>query len=159
MAAIDIRNLRPAELCRLLNSTPLGEVIGEREVYRHRTRAGFRIGDGRHIDLFRYVAWLMELHHTPRPPAETDPYGTMKERARARNAAASLAGRDIGELPDPVNPARRLRAARDFRFFCESYFPFTFHLPEGDRPHRRGRAARGALCDGHPQRLWKKHAQ
>ncbi len=128
MAAIDIRKLRPAELCRLLNSTPLGEVIGEREVYRHRTRAGFRIGDGRHIDLFRYVAWLMEVYHAPKAPADVDPYGTMKERARARNAALSLAGRDIGELPDPVSPARRLKAAADFRFFCESYFPFTFYL-------------------------------
>ncbi len=89
---------------------------------------GFRIGDGQHIDLFRYVTWLVEVHHTPRPPSDADPYGSLKERARARNAALSLAGRDIGRLPDPVNPARRLKSASDFRFFCESYFPFTFHL-------------------------------
>ena len=41
--AIDPRKLRPSDLCRLLNSTPLGEVISERQLYRHRTRAGFRI--------------------------------------------------------------------------------------------------------------------
>lgn len=28
-----------------------------------------------------------------------------------------------------VNPARKTRAAGDFRFFCDSYFPLTFHLP------------------------------
>ncbi len=48
---IDPRQLRPNELVRLLNSTPLGEVIGERQLLRHRSRAGFRIGDGRHVDL------------------------------------------------------------------------------------------------------------
>ncbi len=126
--AIDIRKLRSSELCRLLNSTPLGEVLGERDLYRHRNRAGFRIGDGRYIDLFRYTAWLAELHHAPKTQPEADPYAATKERARSRAAAISLAGRDIGELPDVANPERRLRAKSDFRFFCESYFPLTFHL-------------------------------
>jgi len=128
VAAIDIRRLRPVELCRLLNSTPLGEVIGEREIYRHRARVGFRIGDGQRIDLFRYVAWLVEARHTPKATSPIDPYAATKERARARNAAISLAGRDIGELPIPLLPARRLKAAGDFRYFCEAYLPSTFHL-------------------------------
>ena len=70
----------------------------------------------------------------------------MKERARARNAALSLAGRDIGELPAVVNPERRAKAERDFRFFCETYFPARFHTclvagpSEGDRQDRAGRA-------------------
>ncbi len=126
--AIDPRKLRPSELCRLLNSTPLGEVINERQLYRHRTRAGFRIGDGRQIDLFRYVAWLVQVRHTPRPEPDGDPYEKLKERARARNAAIALAGRDIGELPEVVDPDRKQRAALNFRAFCESYFPQTFHL-------------------------------
>ncbi|MEX2185626.1 MAG: hypothetical protein WD875_02485 [Pirellulales bacterium] len=49
----DPRKLRASELCRLLNSTPLGEVLNERQLHRHRSRAGLRIGDGRHIDLLR----------------------------------------------------------------------------------------------------------
>ena len=56
--AIDPRRLKPSELARLLNSTQLGTVIDERQLYRHRTRAGYRIGDGKHVDLFRYVAWV-----------------------------------------------------------------------------------------------------
>ncbi|MEO1916062.1 MAG: hypothetical protein ABGW98_19655, partial [Myxococcales bacterium] len=97
--AIDPRKLRPSDLCRLLNSTPLGEVISERQLYRHRSRAGFRIGDGKSVDLLRYVAWLVHERHAPKPEADGDPYETLKDRARARNAALSLAGRDIGEMP------------------------------------------------------------
>ena len=125
---IDPRQLRPTELVRLLNSTPLGEVISERQLLRHRSRAGFRIGDARHVDLFRYVAWLVAVRHEPRPEPEADPYGLLKERARARNAALSLAGRDIGEIPAVVNPERRAKAEQDFRFFCETYFPAAFTL-------------------------------
>lgn len=124
----DPRRLRPSELCRLLNSTPLGEVINERQLYRHRTRAGMRLGDGRYVDLLRYAAWLIEQRHRPRPAAAEDPYEAIKERARARNAALSLAGRDIGQLPEVVDPRRKEQATTDFRFFCESYFPQTFHL-------------------------------
>jgi hypothetical protein len=127
--AIDPRHLGPADLTRLLNSTPLGTVIDERQLYRHRNRAGFRIGDGRHVDFFRYVAWLVEQVHAPQE--ETDPavdYEAMKGRAAARNRAASQAGREIGDLPVVVNPARKAKAEEDFRAFCESYFPRTFHL-------------------------------
>lgn len=126
--AIDPRKLRPGELCRLLNSTPLGEVISERQLYRHRMRAGFRVGDGRHVDLLRYVAWLVDVFHEPKPESDADPYATLKERSRARNAAIAQSGRDIGELPAIADPDRRHQAERDFRFFCEAYFPLTFHL-------------------------------
>jgi hypothetical protein len=127
--AHDVRRLRPSELCRLLNSTPLGEVISERQLHRHRTRAGLRIGEGRHVDLLRYVAWLVGQRHAPKAEPAGDPYERMKERARARNVAIAIAGRDIGDLPEIVNPGRKAKAATDFRYFCECYFPQTFHLP------------------------------
>ncbi len=126
--ASDPRKLKPSELCRLLNSTPLGEVISERQLYRHRQRAGARIGDNKTVDLLRYCAWMHVVRHTPRTTNGVDPYDAMKERARARNAALALAGRDIGELPEVDNPDRKDRASRDFRYFCETYFPLTFHL-------------------------------
>ncbi|HMO84624.1 MAG TPA: hypothetical protein PKC18_06855, partial [Lacipirellulaceae bacterium] len=112
--AADPRKLRPSELCRLLNSTPLGEVINERQL---------------HVDLLRYAAWLVEIRHAPRPEAKGDPYEQLKDRARARNIALAIAGRDIGELPQVVNADRKAKASSDFRYFCESYFPLTFHLP------------------------------
>lgn len=126
--AIDPRNLKPGELCRLLNSTSLGEVVSERQLYRHRTRAGYRVGDDNRVDLFRYVAWLFDVRHEPKTESKDVDYESMKQRARARNAALSLAGRDIGELPAVVDISRKHRAERDFQFFCESYFPLTFNL-------------------------------
>ena len=134
--AIDPRNLRPGELCRLLNSTPLGTVISERQLYRHRTRAGLRLGEGNRIDLLRYVAWLVEEVHKPREAAASTDYEVLKERARARNSAIARAGRDIGELPGLVDSDRRQRAAESFQTFCEAYFPRTFHLAFSD-DHRK----------------------
>src|SRR5687767_11601272 len=127
--ATDPRRMRPSDVCRLLNSTPLGEVINERQLFRHRTRAGLNIGDGATIDLLRYVAWLVWIRHAPKAEPESDPYEALKERSRARNLALSQAGRDIGELPAVINPERKARAADDFRFFCEAYFSSAFYLP------------------------------
>jgi hypothetical protein len=116
-------------MCRLLNSTPLGEVISERQLHRHRTRAGFRIGDGRHVDLFRYIGWMVtQRHKLPADPSGMTSYDAMKEQARLRNALLSVSGRDIGDLPAVVDPVRKAQAAASFRFFCEIYFPMTFHL-------------------------------
>jgi hypothetical protein len=132
--AIDPRQLRPSILTRMLNSTPLGEVISERQLRRHRNRAGFRIttGDGQCVDLFGYAAWLVLLRHTPAPEKVPADYEAIKEAARARSAELSASGRDIGDIPGVVDPERKARAACDFRFFCEAYFPQTFCLPWSD---------------------------
>jgi transposase-like protein len=81
--------LGPAELCQLLNSTPLGEVISESRLKRHRTRAGLRIGDGRNVDLLRYTAWLLQARHAPKPqPASRISDGV--DLAEAAIGAAAL---------------------------------------------------------------------
>ena len=130
--AIDPRKLRPSVLTRMLNSTPLGEVVTERTLRRHRNRAGYRIGDERHLDLFRYTAWLAHLRHTPVQAKPTADYEAVKEAARARNAALSAIGRDIGTIPEVVDPQRKAKAEADFRLFCEAYFPEAFCLPWSD---------------------------
>ena len=45
-----------------------------------------------------------------------------------RQAEQSLAGRDIGQLPEVVNPDRKAACERNFQLFCESYFPETYAL-------------------------------
>jgi hypothetical protein len=88
----DPRKLRPGELCRLLNSTPLGEVLSERKLKRHRERAGLRIGDSRHVDLIRYVAWLIQVRHAPNAQSEkVAPKAA--DLAEAARGAAALASR------------------------------------------------------------------
>lgn len=136
MVAIDPRNLRPSELAQLLNSTPLGEVIGERQLRRHRTRAGMRVTsatDPGRVDLIRYVAWLVQEHRRlSAEPEGLTGYDALRDRARDRGMALSLSGRNIGELPTVVDPERKARAEKDFRFFCELYFPQTFTLEWSD---------------------------
>jgi hypothetical protein len=138
VVAIDPRNLRPSELAQLLNSTPLGEVIGERQLRRHRTRAGMRVAsatDSARVDLIRYVAWLVQEHRRlSAEPGGLTGYDALRERARDRSMALSLSGRNIGELPAVADPERKARTERDFRFFCEQYFPQTFTLEWSDDP-------------------------
>src|SRR5437773_2145081 len=91
LAVTDPRRVRPGELCRLLNSTPLGEVLSLPQLQRHRTRAGLRIGDGQHVDLVRYTAWLARNRHAhdAGPPVST----RSEHQGEAAAGAAALAGR------------------------------------------------------------------
>src|SRR4051794_3050105 len=106
---IDVHHLKPKQLAMLLNATPSGEVISLPTVYRHQSQAGLRFGDGRSIDLLRYVAWL--YHERRRAIANASDglsgYAALKEAARQRNAELSAAGRDIGEIPTVVNAQRK----------------------------------------------------
>jgi len=140
--AADLRKLKPLTFCSLLNSTPLGTVINDRQLRRHRSRAGLRIAgdaDGKTVDALRYLAWAVAERHLrrktelaaaqaalDRAPAGYDAH---KERARKRNATLSQSGRDIGTLAEVARPERRLAAARNFQLFCESYTPRIFCLP------------------------------
>jgi len=136
--ATDVRRLRAGELCRLLNSTPLGECLGERQFHRHRNRAGLRIaadGDPQRINLLRYLAWLFDQRHAPPEAGDGSVtsgagagYEAHRDRMRLRASLESISGRDIGELPAVQNATRRNDCERNFRGFCERYLPQTFHL-------------------------------
>lgn len=136
------RQLKPGQLCRLLNSTPLGTVLGDRKLRAHRERAGHRIGDGKTVDLLRYAAWLATINpretlDLPKVSRETiipigDSYERKKVAERDRQAAKSRKGRDIGACPEVENPKRRRRAEKSLRFFCETYFPELFKLAWSD---------------------------
>jgi len=75
---------------------------------------------------------LVWLRHNPEPEKPAADYETLKEAARARNAELSAIGRDIGDIPAVVDPQRKARAATNFRFFCEAYFPEAFCLSWSD---------------------------
>jgi len=133
VSKLDVRQLRVAELVRLLNSGPLGEVAQAHVVYRHLNSAGYRIGDGRKIDLLKYVAWLFHLRRTQSlPPGWTEAnYEQHKEAVNARSRDLSESARDIaadGWVREPKDTERRSKAQASFRFFCEAYFSPTFHL-------------------------------
>lgn len=151
--AIDPRKLRPSELVRLLNSTPLGAVIDDRQLYRHRQRAGMRIGDGQHVDLIRYAAWLLEqveqMHAAPAVAGDT-----AGERHRELMAAKSRANSskvaDIGEIPPVADPARRESCRLALFNFLTIYFPNSTGRNPFSEDHRRAiaRLERCALQGG-----------
>lgn len=59
-------------------------------------------------------------------------YARHKERSRQRQQEQAETGRDIGELPAVVDPARKAAGAASFKFFAETYFPATFSMPWSD---------------------------
>ena len=122
--------LKPIEIVRIVNTTPLMAVLNDRQLRRHRDRAGFRISEdgGSTVNLFKYAAWLRaELMLRQSEVSVT--YEDKKNAARNRNLAMAMAGRDIGELPEVVDPERKKKCEKDFRAFCDSYFPEIFTLP------------------------------
>ena len=124
---INPRELKPAVLTRLLNSAGQGEVISERQLRRHRNRAGYTIGSARTVDLFRYAAWLTLEYFKP-PPGPVD-YEQQKARQAQRNADVVRAAQDIGEIPAVADPQRKMQCEQSFRAFCETYFAEVFYLP------------------------------
>lgn len=127
--AINPTRLRPSDVVRLVNSTPVGPVLIDRQLRRHRDRAGFRVTDdgGQTVNIFKYAAWLSDIwFETDANPPQT--YEAKKAAVRNRNIALALAGRDIGELPAVAHPEVKESCRKDFRRFCETYFPETFNL-------------------------------
>ena len=59
-------------------------------------------------------------------------YDAQKARAYQRSQALSASGRDIGELPEVVNPKRKKSCEKNFRKFCETYFCHMFSMGWSD---------------------------
>ena len=128
---INPSSMRPIEVTRLLNSTGLGFVIPQARLYRDFNRVGFRVAaidNPRNINLLKYIAWLYDRKHTPDDAPGGRSYEDRRDAERARQAEQSLAGRDIGMLPEVANQQRKTDCERNFRLFCESYLPETYSL-------------------------------
>jgi hypothetical protein len=124
-AAADPLKLRKSDAVRALNSTPLGTVTSARQLDRYAQAGGWLVGDGKTVNLVRLTAWLAYERHHPREPQS---YEEHRERMGLRARQQSAEGREIGTLPAVDDVVRRARAATDFQFFCEAYFPQSFHL-------------------------------
>ena len=128
---INPSNMRVVDVARLLNSTSFGFVLAQARLYREFNRVGFRIGSSenpRNINLLKYIAWMFDRKHTPEETSGARSYEERRNAERDRQAEQSLAGRDIGQLPEVVNPNRKAVCERNFQLFCESYFPETYAL-------------------------------
>lgn len=158
MAGAEARRLLPTEVARLLNSTPLGPVTTGARVRRHVEQAGYRIGDGRTVDLLRYAAWLMDRCHGPSTEgmagrrstteAPGSAYASKRAAMAAQSKRISRFGRDIGALPPPADAERRAACARDLRMFCETYTRSLFPLAWSDDHLRAIHIIETAVIEG-----------
>lgn len=87
----DLRRLKPGKVCQMINSTPLGAVLTDSQLRKHRYEAGMRIGTGPHLDFLGYVAWLIQKRHTR--PGQTNPATPADDRIRLAEEAALTAKR------------------------------------------------------------------
>ena len=116
----DPRRLKLVDLCRLLNSTPLGEVIQEHQLKNHRNRAGLRIGDSRRIDLVKYVAWLVRNATSRRPRRPLRSCDDTALVANAQGAAALVAGPRRRSSSSPPSRRRAIAALLSTRSYAEA---------------------------------------
>jgi len=103
-ADLNLSSLRPSELTRLLNSTPLGPVICDRQLYRHRMRAGYQLGQKRRIDFVKYVAWLFTQRHS-----------VVEEQEVARTQTISYGGEGMTVRPIALQEVIKLVRSQDYR--------------------------------------------
>lgn len=91
--------LRIKETCLVLNSTPLGQVLSERQLMRHRVRAEHRFSVGKKVNLLKYVAWLVQERHEPtsRRAANARPISSRDILAllREQDYRCALTGREL----------------------------------------------------------------
>jgi hypothetical protein len=132
----DFKNLRTADVVRLLNSSSIGNVVKSHVVYRHHNYAASKVGDGRKIDLAKYAAWLFHARKETFKAgwAEKD-YEAHKDAVNERSKEESKKSRDIAKddfIRPPKNPERREACRNSFRLFCETYFQSTFSLAWSD---------------------------
>jgi hypothetical protein len=151
----DPRKLKPGQLLQVLNSTPMGSVLDDRRLRQLRASDGLKFGDGKTIDIVRFIGHLAGKRHlSPDAPAEdprdndaSDAYQRKKDRERERNAASSRSGRDIAPLPVVRDPERRARVWDSLLAFCE-YFPDRFILEFSDDHLQLIDALQKTIIDG-----------
>ena len=93
--SIDLSKLRPCDVIRLLNGSDYGEVISERQLRRHRGRAGFV---GRRIDLNQYVAWLLEQRHSTEREDSYDRLRRITKSKQRRTAGGAIKAHEVIDL-------------------------------------------------------------
>lgn len=76
-------------------------------------------------------------------------YDKRKDRERERQANMSASGRDIGELPEVVNPERRAACERDLALYCKTYNPEAFCLPWSKNQLKAIKLIEEAVFHGH----------
>ena len=135
---INLNRLTPRQAAKLLNATPIGQVVTFEEIADQLKRHEKIAADaaGKSLSLLKYLALIIDQRDrtkkqgtlTPKQPRAARTYEEIKEAARKRAADITTSGRDIGEIPQIVDPQRKKGCERDLREFLKTYFPQKFFM-------------------------------
>ena len=101
-----------------------GKFANRIKTYRRLIASGD--GNKRHFSLLKY--WRLILAPQYRNKRAPNDYEQHKAYVAKRTAEFSKQARDIGDIPEVVNPGRKAECEKSFRAFCETYFSHTFSL-------------------------------
>ena len=124
----DMESLRIDDFLLALNSTKYGNCFSKTAFSYEFRQGGIHVSDDlKRINLYKYIVWMLKRCQDWDARLLT----SMKNSNSASNryhAEKSLAHRELGELPEVVDEERKEKCRKDFKLFCESYFPNSFYL-------------------------------
>lgn len=137
---IDLTCVSVKEMCGFLRDrNTLGVIFNYdgniSEIWRENKTRLASENDEKKINVFKFIAFLANVGNRKEDTSKRS-YEQRKEAELERQLQQSLSARDIGELPEVVNPARKEVCKYDFKLFCEYYFQNTFQL-EWSNDHLR----------------------
>jgi hypothetical protein len=137
---IDLTCVSVKEMCGFLRDrNTLGVIFNYdgniSEIWRENKTSLASENDEKKINVFKFIAFLANVRNRKEDTSKRS-YEQRKEAELERQLQQSLSARDIGELPEVVNPARKEVCKYDFKLFCEYYFQNTFQL-EWSNDHLR----------------------
>ena len=137
MSKID--SLKAHEILQLLNNSRYGKVATNDVLNTLKKNADIPFSDKGKINLFKFLLSMLDKRHNPlvrTTRTKNQSYEDEKEYQRARNAERSASGRDIGAIPDIINPERRNACEYDLTLFIETYHRTQAFYYEFSQPMR-----------------------
>ena len=129
----NLQSVNPTELAGWLTLyNHIGYEVPEGRIIKLKQKFGSRINasdKASNISFTKFIG-VACLHRPKQVTARSkdEAYLRHKEEMNRRNKEASAISRDIGQIPEVVNPEQKEDCRYDFKLFCMTYFKNTFEL-------------------------------
>jgi len=126
---MELTRLRPTDVKQLLNSFPeFGTVLTGTKLTALRNNAGLRIGDGKTVDLYKLLGFLVRQRFDGPTVAQVDESKADAHRRRVRERQQRMirADQEI-YIPDCGDEALRAEVSGSLKRFCEVILPERFY--------------------------------
>lgn len=133
---MDLTKLRPTDVKQLLNSfSEFGTVLTGTKLTAIRNNAGFRVGDGKTVNLYKLLGFLIRERIDGPSVAEVDESKADAHRRRVRERQRRMIREDQEiHIPDCTDTKLRDELSDSLKRFCEVALPNRFYR-EWSGPH------------------------